>query len=393
MTPRRQILPAIILAALFAAAPLARAEDAQPQPATSAPAVTVVRAAPADLAETVFVTGTIMPRNEVLVGPEIDGHRIVALLAEEGDRVRAGQILARLSSEMLDIQLLQNTASLARIDASIDQAKAQIAQSEADLTFAAATLQRSRQLDRSGFASKEVLDQKVATADAARARLAASKEGLALAQADRRQMEAQRKDIELRIARADIRSPVDGVVSRRTARVGMIAAGAQDALFRIIKDGVVEVEADVSETILARLKEGQKAQIAPAGSEKLIAGSVRLVSPEVNRTTRLGRVRIALDASAMPPVGSFARATIEIARKTQIAVPRSAVFVHGERSEVQVVLNGVVETRAVRLGIRSEGKIQIESGLREGEEVIAIAGTFVRNGDHVTPVSRTAAAN
>jgi len=95
----------------------------------------------------------------------------------------------------------------------------------------------------------------------------------------------------------------------------------------------------------------------------------------------------------MPAVGSFARATIEIARKTQVAVPQSAVFVSGERSEVQVVANGVVETRAVRLGIKADGRIQIESGLREGEEVIAIAGTFVRNGDHVTPVSRTAAAN
>ncbi|MBN9062830.1 MAG: hypothetical protein BGP06_18465 [Rhizobiales bacterium 65-9] len=393
MSLRGVLFPATIAAALVAAVPAALAQTAQPKPAPAAPAVTVVRAAPAELAETVFVTGTVTPRDDVLVGPEIDGYRIVELLADEGDRVRAGQTLARLSRETLDIMLLQNAASLARIDASIDQAKAQIAQSEADLSFATATLGRSRQLDRSGFASKEVLDQKVATENAARARLAASKEGLALAMADRRQMEAQRKDTELKIARTEIRSPVDGVVSRRTAKVGMIAAGAQEALFRIIRDGVVEVEADVSETILARLKAGQQARIAPAGADATIAGSVRLVSPEINRATRLGRVRIAMDAATMPAVGSFARATIEIARKTQVAVPQSAVFVSGERSEVQVVANGVVETRAVRLGIKADGRIQIESGLREGEEVIAIAGTFVRNGDHVTPVSRTAAAN
>lgn len=174
----------------------------------------------------------------------------------------------------------------------------------------------------------------------------------------------------------------------------MIAAGSQDPLFRIIKDGVVEVEADVSETILARLKQGQKAQISPAGSDATLIGAVRLVSPEINRTTRLGRVRIALDAAkSMPAIGSFARATIEIARKTQIALPQSAVLMNGERSEVQAVVNGVVETRVVELGIRSEGKIQIESGVKEGEEVIAISGAFVRQGDRVTPVARTAAAN
>ena len=263
MSLRGVLFPATIAAALVAAVPAALAQTAQPKPAPAAPAVTVVRAAPAELAETVFVTGTVTPRDDVLVGPEIDGYRIVELLADEGDRVRAGQTLARLSRETLDIMLLQNAASLARIDASIDQAKAQIAQSEADLSFATATLGRSRQLDRSGFASKEVLDQKVATENAARARLAASKEGLALAMADRRQMEAQRKDTELKIARTEIRSPVDGVVSRRTAKVGMIAAGAQEALFRIIRDGVVEVEADVSETILARLKAGQQRPPAP----------------------------------------------------------------------------------------------------------------------------------
>ncbi len=380
------------LALSLAVAP-ARANDKKPQAATPPPAVTVVRALPMELAETTFVTGTLIPRDEALVGPEIDGLRIVELLADEGDKVAAGQVLARLSRETLDIQLLQNAAALAKIDASIDQAKAQIAQAEADSSWQTATLERSKQLDRSGFASKDLLDQKTAAARAAQAKVTAAKEGLELANAERKQTEAMRKESELKIARTEIKAPFAGVVSRRTAKIGAIAAGAQDALFRIVKDGVVEIEADVSETVLARLKVGQKVEAVPAGSDRRIAGAVRLVAPEINRATRLGRVRISLDTKDMPALGSFARATVEIARKTGLTVPQSAVLAAGERQEIQVVVDGIVETRTVTLGIRSDGKAQIESGVKEGEDVIAISGTFVRQGDRVTPVARTAAAN
>ncbi|WP_342359883.1 efflux RND transporter periplasmic adaptor subunit [Terrarubrum flagellatum] len=370
----------------------ASAEDKATLPATPPPAVTVVRAVPTELAETVFVSGTLTPRDEALVGPEVDGLRIVELSADEGDRVKAGQTLTRLSRETLDIMLLQNTAALLKIDASIDQAKAQIAQAEADLVWSNATLERSKQLDRSGFASKEVIDQKTASARGAQAKLNAAKEGLSLAEADRQQTLAQRKDTELRIARTDIKSPVDGVVSRRTAKIGAIVSGSQDPLFRIIKDGVVEIEADVSETVLARLKPGQKIEATIAGSDEPIRGQVRLVSPEINRTTRLGRVRLTLDTPRMPSIGSFARATIEIARRTGLAVPQSAVLTTADRTEIQVVVDGMVQTRAVKVGIKSNGMAQIEDGVKEGEDVIAISGTFVRNGDRVTPVARTASA-
>ncbi|MET0605258.1 MAG: efflux RND transporter periplasmic adaptor subunit [Beijerinckiaceae bacterium] len=392
MRNRTFMRPVMLMLALVAPALAAQAADNKAQTSAPPPAVTVVRAASTELAETVFVTGTLTPRDEVLVGPEIDGLRIVELSAEEGDRVNAGQVLARLSRETLEIQLLQNSASLARVDAQIDQAKSQIAQAEADVEWTASTLERSQRLDRSGYASRDLVDQKTAAARVATGRLSSAKEGLELALADRKQTLAQRQDIELKIARTEIKSPVDGVVIRRTAKVGAIVAGAQDALFRIVKDGVIEIEADVPEQVLARLKPGQRVEAAPAGSDKTLRGSVRLVAPEINRATRLGRVRITLDAKEMPAIGSFARATIEIARRTQVTVPQSAVLVSGDKQEVQVVVGGVVETRLVKLGIRSDGKAQIESGVNEGEEVIAISGTFVRNGDRVTPVARTAAA-
>ncbi|WP_163893111.1 HlyD family efflux transporter periplasmic adaptor subunit, partial [Proteus mirabilis] len=82
---------------------------------------------------------------------------------------------------------------------------------------------------------------------------------LQLGEADLTLARAQRRDIELRIARSEIRTPVAGIVSRRTARVGAVATAVGDPLFRIISEGAVELEGDISETTLAKLKPGQKA--------------------------------------------------------------------------------------------------------------------------------------
>ncbi|MGL4812893.1 MAG: efflux RND transporter periplasmic adaptor subunit [Beijerinckiaceae bacterium] len=383
-----------LAAALFAPASTAlhaadAAKASQTQASAEAPAISVARVTAQPVAETVFVNGTLVAKDEVLIGPEIDGYRITELLADEGDRVEKGQVLARLSRETLDIMLEQNAAALARLDSTIAQAKYQITQAEADAGFATATLGRSQRLDREGFASKEVLDQKTASARAAQARVASAREGLEVAEAERKSTEAQRKDIELRLARTEIRAPAAGVITRRTAKVGAIAAGAGEPLFRMTRDGVIELEADVAEATLARLRIGQPVIIAPAATDTEVTGKVRLVSPEVNRTSRLGRVRITLDAADRLAVGSFARATIEIARKTAPTIPQSALAAIGDRFEVQVVKNGVIETRTVTPGIRGKGVIQIEQGLSDNELVVSIAGTFVRNGDRVTPVEKT----
>lgn len=385
---------AALLAAPLLFSPLpVRAADANSAQASQAPAlapaISVVKVVSADVAETVFVNGTLVAKDEILIGPEIDGYRIIELLADEGDNVEKGAVLARLSRETLDIMLEQNAATLTRLDSTIEQAKYQITQAEADAQFASATLNRSRALDREGFASKEVIDQKTATSRSAQARVASAKEGLELAEAEKKATQAQRKDIELRIARTEIRAPAAGIVTRRTAKVGAIAAGAGEPLFRMTREGIVELEGDVSEVNLARLKSGQPVSMSPAASDTVYSGKVRLVSPEVNRTTRLGRVRITLDSADKLAVGSFARATIEIARKTALTIPQSALSGSGDHFEVQSVKNGIIETKKVKPGLRGRGVVQIESGLAEGDLVVAIAGTFVRNGDRVTPVDKS----
>ncbi len=389
---------ALAMAALSGfAVPLMAAEPAKVDAAKSAdpkattapakgPAITVSQARTGTISDMAIVGGTLTAREEIMVAAQIEGLAIVQILVDEGARVKAGDVLARLNREMIDVSLLQNKAQRARADAAIAQARAQITEVEALRVAANNSFGRARSLREDGITSAETLDQRQAAATQANARVASAQQTLKLAEADKAVSEAQAAELEIRLARTEIKAPAAGIINRRTARLGAIAAGAADPLFRIIENGAVELEADVAEGTLTKLKEGQAATVRPAGYETDLVARVRLVSPEVSRTTRLGKVRLALvDAPALP-VGAFARGTIEVARSTGIVLPLSSVQFGIDGARVQVVVNDVVETRIVTTGLRSSAMIEITKGLAADEQVVTLAGTFLRNGDRVSPV-------
>ena len=349
------------------------------------PAVTVVPATRGAIQETAVLTGTLVPREEVLVSPQVEGLAITEILAEEGDLVAAGQVLARLSRDVLDATAAQNAAQVARADAAIAQARSAVMEAQANRTQVDLALARTRDLLSGGNASREVFEQRQAAASMAGARAEASTGALRAAEADRALADAQRRELLVRLARTDLRAPVAGRISRRIARQGAVVAGAGDPLFRIVRDDAVELEADVPELLLAKLRQGQPARIEAAGGPR--TGTVRLVSPEVSRTTRLGRVRVAIEGQGGLVIGSFARAAVEVARHEGVLAPLSAVLFQSGGAVVQVVRDGVVETRRVQVGLRSGTQAEITEGLAAGDSVVAVSGTFIRGGDRVTPVS------
>jgi HlyD family secretion protein len=358
--------------------------DTAPTTGPKPPSVTVARASRGTLVDTVILNGTLVAREEVLVNAQVDGLPIIEILAEEGDIVRQGQVLARLSREQLDTNLAQNAAQLARANAAIAQQRSAIVEAEANDTQAAAAFERTRELVKSGAASRETFDQRQAGTRGATARLRLAESALLVAEADLNLAQAQQKELLVRLARTEIRSPVDGRVSRRVARQGAVVAMAGDPLFRVIEGGAVELDADVPETLLARLRVGQPAVVSAGGDHP---ARVRLVSPEINRASRLGRVRIAVDDNEGLVIGAFASARVELARRDGLRVPLSAVLFQPDGPRVQVVTDSLVQTRPVTVGLRAGKLVEIIDGLREGETVISVSGTFVRQGDRVTPVA------
>jgi HlyD family secretion protein len=383
------LLPLIALACApavaFAQAPASAATAQQP---SAGPAITVTNAKRDEIVQSVVVSGSMIARDEIMVTPEVDGFVITGLLAEEGDRVAAGQVLARLSRTTLEVQRAQNEAQTAKAQAAIDQARAQIVEAEANLVQANNAFDRTKALRDSGNASLETFDQRAAVARGSQARLNSAKQALAMAQADLALSQAQGSDIEVRLARTEIKAPKAGIVSRRNARLGAMATmAAAEPLFKIIADGAIELEADVAEVELPNLKIGQAVAVTPAGSDKPLAGQIRLISPEVDKASRLGRLRITLTGNPPVAVGSFARGVIETGRKTSIVLPLSAITYARGGAMVQAVKDGRVTTRKVTLGLIGGGRAEIASGLAEGESVVARAGTFVRDGDMITPIA------
>jgi HlyD family secretion protein len=379
MSSLRLALGAAVFLALASPAP------GQAQAPQSAPAVTVVRAAERELVERAIVTGTLVPREEILVAPEVEGFRIAEVLVEEGDLVKQGQVLAKLSRDVLETQLAQNAASRARAEAGIAQARSTIVQSEAAYTEAQQALERARSLMRSGNTTEVVLEQRVSAARAAEGRLSAARDGLRIAEAERSSAQAQQREIEWRLSRTEIRAPAAGIVSRKNARVGATATAAGDPLFRIIAKGEIELEGELTETQLPRLRDGAEARITIDG-ERFIKGRVRNIFPEVDRSSRLGKVRISLEKDPALRIGSFARGTVEVARRTGVAVPAASVLYAADGPTVLAVLDAKVQARQVKTGLTAEGFVEVAEGLKAGEAVVARAGSFLRDGDVIRPI-------
>jgi HlyD family secretion protein len=368
------------LAGLLIAVPAYAAIEPRP------PSVTIIAADRATLVETVTVTGTLAARDEILLSPQIENLAIIEILAEEGDKVQAGQVLARLAHDALDASLAQNTAQIARAEAAIAQAESQINETDANRKQAEAAFERTKTLITKGDASRETFDTREAAARITAARVTTAQNVLLATRADLALANAQRQELAVKLGRTELRAPAAGIVSRRTARLGAVITMAAEPLFRIIAAGAIELEGDVPETQLVQLRPDQPARVFVAGGDTARPGHVRLVAPEIARATRLGRVRVAIDDSTGLAIGSFARAEIESNRQEGVRVPLSAVLFLPDGARLQVVADGRVETRAVTLGLRSGGFVLVTTGLAAGETVVSISGTFVRNGDRVSPV-------
>ncbi len=328
-------------------------------PAAVAPEVTVMVPGTTEVTRYVTAPGSMAARRDEAIGVQGEGGRIIAVLVEAGQQVRRGQVLARIDRSV-------QTQQAARVAADIRAAEADLALAEADLGRAQALVAR-------GFVSKADIDRRTATRDGARARVAVTK--------------AQLAEINARIAMLDVRAPSDGLVLARNVEAGQVVGPASAALFRVAQGGVLEMRAQVAEQDIAGLKPGMLAEVTPAGSRQTYKGSIWLIDPVIDATSRLGVVRIALPYSPGLRVGAFARARIEAGRGVAPVLPQSAIQVDDKGNFVFVAgKDNKVERRAVTVGTVNEQGVSITAGLTGQEQVVVMAGAFLRAGESISPV-------
>ena len=318
------------------------------------PLVTVVVPSLGAVTSKVSLTGLISARNDMPIGNEGDAGRIAEVLVEAGDKVRKGQVLARLNPIAAQSQLDSAEASLDEV-----RANAAVAQSE---------WARAQQGD--DIFSKEENERRRTTALTAQAKVKAA--------------EAQVRDARNKLAQTSILAPTDGMVLTRTAEVGQIAVPGSTVLFHLARGAEIEMRGQVAEQDVPRLALGQTATVRLDGVAKSFTGTIWQIGAVIDAGTRQGTVRIGLPADQTLRPGSFARADIEIGNTTGVLLPQTAVLSDEHGNYVLIVGAGnKLERRAVTVGgARSEGLL-VSRGLDGSERVVAIAGAFLRTGEIV----------
>lgn len=178
-----------------------------------------------------------------------------------------------------------------------------------------------------------------------------------------------------------LRAPGPGLVTEVRTAVGAPASPQAGPMFRISINNDIELDAEVPAVHLPKLNPGAPARVSRDDAPDMV-GRVRLISPQIDRATQLGHVRIALTNNPTLKIGMFARASIDAKRSCGVSIPNSAI----DHLTVQVVKANTIETRRVHVGLVTDTDTEITDGLEVGEIVVADAGSSLHDGDQVKTV-------
>jgi HlyD family secretion protein len=186
-----------------------------------------------------------------------------------------------------------------------------------------------------------------------------------------------------------VQAPIAGLISSSSAVVGAMASGKGEALFSIISRSEFDLVGLVPTQDVAKLAVNQPASIRIPGAGD-VDGRVRRIAPTIQPDSQLGQVFIAITTNRRLLVNSSGRALIKTGQSCGLAVPLTAVLYGTGGTVVQVVRRQRVETKRVEIGLMAGGQVEIREGLIEGDIVVARAGSLLREGDPVRPVTASA---
>jgi membrane fusion protein, multidrug efflux system len=344
-----------VLLAVFSLLCCAREEDGEPPPARMVPVETVMVDA-ASMVDRVQGIGTLLALYTVQVRPEIRGF-IREIGFEGSETVQEGAVLYRLNSEKLEHELSANEAALRA--------------AQARSRFAQQTLNRRKELSERNLIASEQLEE--------------VRSELEQASAEEEQLEARIRQVREQIEDTVLQAPFEGVVSESLVDVGdFVDVGEHLTTLYFLT--TLEMEFSLSERYVGRIHPGLPVQVeVTAYPDRLFHGEVNFVSPAVEATTRDFKVKARIDnREGLLKPGIFGQATVEIeTRENRPVIPEEALVALREGYMVFVVQDGVAHRRAVQLGLREPGRVEITSGLEIGEEVVRIGHMQLSEGDSV----------
>ena len=336
----------------------AAAVGAPAAPVLELAAADVIVLRPLELTRTLAVSGGLKAVNSAVVKAKVAAE-IKSLTVREGDSVKAGQVIGRLDTAEYDLRLRQAEQTAASARAQLDIAKR--------------ALENNRALVAQGFISATGLETSVSNEAAAQASWQAAAAATELA----------------RKSRADsvLVAPISGVVSQRMAQPGE-RVGVDGRIVEIVDLSRIELEAAVAPEDVGGVQIGHVARLSVDGLAAPATAKVVRINPSTQSGTRAVLVYLALQPQPGLRQGLFARGSIEMQRKTALAVPVAAVRIDQAQPYVLAVQNGKVALRSVGLGLRGEASIdgriesmvELTSGAQAGDILLRATAGAVRDG-------------
>jgi RND family efflux transporter MFP subunit len=319
---------------------------------TTVAEVTLTHVTRSDISQMLTVTGTVsaLPNQDVKVSALVPG-RIAEMKVAEGDHVEIGQVLAKLDDRPYRDQL--------------HQAEAAAAQAKANLENARLSFQRNQTLFERGIAARKDLED--------------ARTQQSVAQAALRQAEAALELAHLQVARTEILSPLNGLVVKRFVNVGEQVDGtAAQPVVEVANLNQVELFGNLPATYLAKIHVGQTLPVtSDALPGKALSGRVVAISPAVDPATNVGTARIRIaNLQNLLRLGVFLTAQVAIETHRQaLTVPPQAIYRNEEgQPRVFRVDKDNATAVPVTLGIETPDRVELLSGVTEGETVILTNG-------------------
>jgi HlyD family secretion protein len=348
--------------------------------------VSVIEIKPTQQAQHLDLSGQIVAREQVRITAQMDGLRIVRMWADAGQHVAKDAVLIELDSTAMDAEYAQAQQQRLGATASLQQAQAQYAQAQSAVSLAVADANRYASVAEIGAVSAQDLAARKNAAQQAQEGLtvAAANINAAIAQRDIAQsalnLALQRR------ARSKIRAPMAGVLSERRADIGSIVTMSEAPLFMLMPDGAREFEAELDLNQLARLPAGVAADVEIAQFAETFKARLRARAVNVRSSDRRGPVRFELLGADQVPIGASARARLNLAAKTSLRLPPSAVLFDPDPWVFIVDKNQRVQRRNVQLSNSGQELLVVQSGLESGAWVVANASTLLSTGALIRPV-------
>jgi RND family efflux transporter MFP subunit len=322
------------------------------------------------VSEQVSVVGNLIGAATVEVVPKVSG-RLRTITVQLGDRVRKGQVIARVEDQEVREQVRQ-------AEASFEVARATVRQREADLKFAETNLDRSRSLFQRQLLPRQSLDD-------AEARYQAAVAQLDLARAQFQQAQARLEELRITLADTNVLSPVDGFVAKRNLDPGAFASPSAPVA-SLVDISTVRLVANLVEKDVKRVHVGTPGRVeVDAFPGEVFSGRISRIAPVFDPATRTAEMEIEVpNPTGRLKPGMYARISLTVGtRENALVVPRNAVVdVEGKRG-VFVPQGNRAQFRTVETGLQDETRVEITEGLPEGARVITTGALALRDGDPI----------